>query len=204
MNYFTADLHLGCSWKLHALNRPFKDIKEHDRRLIENINNVCCDNDILYVLGDYMSYSRHEKDKWKKAFGMAKKIRCHKRLILGNNEQRLLHSSFNGNRDKFSSVIQSFGFELVEYSGYIDISDRKVCLVHEPEDADRECFNLFGHVHRDFLIHPIGLNVGVDVWNYQPVSEEQILNTISRVRNKLSSDKSYRVLFRNNVYTRLW
>lgn len=51
MNYFISDLHLGHKNVLKFDNRPFINIEEHDKTIIDNWNNKVNDNDDVYVLG---------------------------------------------------------------------------------------------------------------------------------------------------------
>ena len=52
MNYFISDLHLGHKNVLKFDNRPFINIEEHDKTIIDNWNSKVNDNDDVYVLGD--------------------------------------------------------------------------------------------------------------------------------------------------------
>lgn len=53
MNYFISDLHLGHKNVLKFDNRPFINIEEHDKTIIDNWNSKVNDNDDVYVLGRY-------------------------------------------------------------------------------------------------------------------------------------------------------
>ena len=52
MKYYTGDLHFGHESVLKFDNRPFKDVVEMDRALIENWNSRITKNDQVYILGD--------------------------------------------------------------------------------------------------------------------------------------------------------
>ena len=52
MNYFISDLHLGHKNVLKFDNRPFINIEEHDKTIIDNWNSKVNDKDDVYVLGD--------------------------------------------------------------------------------------------------------------------------------------------------------
>lgn len=56
MNYFISDLHFGHKNILKFDNRPFLNIEQHDKAIIENWNNVVGEDDDVYVLGDISWY----------------------------------------------------------------------------------------------------------------------------------------------------
>lgn len=82
-----------------------------------------------------------------------------------------------GNHDKNNSLntrIESL---------VLDIGGHRMFCCHRPDDIDKRfevC--LVGHVHGEWKTKRIGktllINVGVDVWDYRPVSLEQILKCI--------------------------
>ena len=52
MIYFTSDLHLGHNAVINMQNRPFANVDEMNRVLIDNYNSVVHQNDTVYLLGD--------------------------------------------------------------------------------------------------------------------------------------------------------
>ena len=52
MIYFTSDLHLFHANILRFCNRPFADVEDMNKTLINNIKNTLQPNDSLYFLGD--------------------------------------------------------------------------------------------------------------------------------------------------------
>ena len=51
--FFTADHHFGHANIIKYTNRPFTNIEEQDRILIQNWNSVVGPNDMVYYLGDF-------------------------------------------------------------------------------------------------------------------------------------------------------
>ena len=84
MNYFISDLHLGHKNVLKFDNRPFINIEEHDKTIIDNWNNKVNDNDDVYVLGDI---SWHNATKTIEIF---KQLKGRIHLIQGNHDNRIL------------------------------------------------------------------------------------------------------------------
>ena len=53
MTYFTADLHLGHDNIISFCNRPFKNIEEMDKAIIDNWNSKVTEKDEVWILGDF-------------------------------------------------------------------------------------------------------------------------------------------------------
>ena len=83
MIYFTSDLHLGHANAIKFKGRPFSNIDEMNRVLIQNINDTVSTDDELWILGDF-SY-RINKEKVRK---LRKQINCrHVHLVYGNHDK---------------------------------------------------------------------------------------------------------------------
>lgn len=52
MIYFTSDLHLGHRGIIEMQNRPFKNVEEMNRVLLNNYNVLVQMKDTVYILGD--------------------------------------------------------------------------------------------------------------------------------------------------------
>ena len=61
MIYFTSDLHLGHRAIISMQNRPFADVVEMDRTLIDNYNAMVHKDDTVYILGD-IAHHMHVED----------------------------------------------------------------------------------------------------------------------------------------------
>ena len=57
MYFFTADFHFGSSDIIEREARPFKDMKEMEDVIVNNINSEASKDDTLFVLGDWINYS---------------------------------------------------------------------------------------------------------------------------------------------------
>lgn len=192
MNYFTADLHLGNDFYLDGTYRPFKSGKEQDSVLLHNINEVCNVDDDLYVIGDFISYSKYDTKSWVNGFSQLSEIKPHVHLIFGNNESRLIQGEFENNLLKFEKYCKDIGFVQACSACYLTIRGKRFYLVHMPTDADPDVLNLFGHLHWTVGFLPCGLNTGVDVSHYKPLSEDDIFRRIGVVYAYYSKQDSYR------------
>jgi len=160
MIYFTADDHFSHSNIIKYCNRPFADAHDMNTTLTKNWNSVVKEEeDIIYVIGDF-TMTHDEKHIAK----LLEKLNGEKHLILGNHD-----------RLKPFQYVDA-GFMSVATSAVLKYNEWEFILSHDPATAiikpDRQF--LCGHVHGLFLRCKNVLNVGVDLWDYKPVSIEQV------------------------------
>jgi len=157
MIWFTADLHLGHFNIIKYTKRPFKNIEEMDDTLIQNWNKYIDKHDIVIYLGDFC-YKDLDPGKY------LDQLNGHITFIKGNHD----------NPNSLDAVIDHL--VLVMYN-------IPVFCVHNPLDFSNSYrLNLVGHVHDKWKVKKVGrsylVNVGIDVWNYCPVTFMQILKAI--------------------------
>lgn len=158
--WFCSDSHFNQQRTLEMSKRPFKDVKEMNRVLVNNWNSVVNKNDIVYHLGDFGDYRTRE-------FLNGKII-----LIKGNYER-------SGFKDEFEKYKYYFD-EIYEYNHSIDIDQYHINMVHEPMrikdiPIDKTNINLFGHVHKLCMIKSYGINAGLDAHCFYPIDLETVL-----------------------------
>ncbi|MDX9695412.1 MAG: metallophosphoesterase [Bacteroidales bacterium] len=164
MIFYTADLHFGHKNILEYCDRPFQNVNEMNETLIQNWNNVVTKNDAVYVLGDMFFYELPAQKQ------IMKKLNGKKILIRGN------HDEVKGSRKdkmKLSDYLEVGWSEVVLDMLII----KNFGLTHDPAlcNIDLSMKWLCGHVHRLFVKQGNVLNVGVDVHNFTPLNEEQVL-----------------------------
>ena len=190
MNYFTADPHFGHENVIKYCNRPFKNMPQMNKEIIENINQVVKDEDHLYILGDLSLAGPKRVSFFRETIGAMNGI---KHLVLGESHDRL--RPFNYVRYGIASVHTSLEFNM---EGFM------TTLTHDPAKpiiGEHEIL-ICGHVHEFYKIigrkhGVIGLrensdrpyvreniqliiNVGVDVWDFFPVSSRQLYDIIKK------------------------
>jgi len=180
--FFTSDLHLGHFNIIKYSNRPFTDIEQMNNTIINNINEVVMPEDDLWILGDFF-------------FGTAAKAKDFLQRINCNN----LHFTF-GNHDKEmrKEEIRGFFKSMDEYKEIkiIDPSTnlpQNICMMHFPilewNQSFRGSWMLHGHTHGNMKYpemlsnHKI-IDVGVDRWNYYPVSYTELKKLFKDLENK--------------------
>lgn len=135
MDYFIGDLHFGHVNALRFDNRPFTDIEEHDKAIIENWNNRVEMEDDVYILGDISWYGSQ------KTLDIFRQLNGNKHLIRGNHDGKLLK-----NRE-----LQKEFVEITDYKE-LYLPDRKgIVLSHYPIPCFRNhmygWYHLYAHVH---------------------------------------------------------
>ena len=98
--------------------------------------------------------------------GLVERLNGNKHLILGN------HDAFK----PFTYV--NMGFLSVHTSLHLEMLD--LYLVHDPAVANvlRDKVWLHGHIHNLWKKNGNLINVGVDAWNYMPVTLDEILELL--------------------------
>ena len=194
--FFVADTHFSYAPILKRENRPFKDIQEHDEVLITNINSQVSRDDILYHLGDFCNYNQRDRESWHRALPLVRFIKCRVRLIIGNNEFRLIRDEFGGDFEAFREYAMFLGFDDVLPNCTLNLHDEQVFLTHRPTDHREGCFNLFGHTHRaGGLWRPFGINVGIDLNHFYAFSEDELRRLRSEKLKYWDTDKDMNCLF---------
>lgn len=178
-DWFTADTHFGHQAIIGYCKRPFVDVEEMNAELIRRWNAAVKPTDTIYCLGDF-SLSARVMDE------ITPQLNGKKVLVRGNHD--LCHPV----QKNWANKMLRYGLAgwairaslLSMYSSEDDLdSGFRMChMPYEPVDdrypeytpPDRGHWLLHGHVHREWKIKGKQINVGVDVWDYAPVSWEQI------------------------------
>jgi calcineurin-like phosphoesterase family protein len=173
--YFTSDLHLHHDNIIKYCSRPFKDVDEMDKTIIDNWNNTIKDNDIIFILGDFCWRMGSSSIRWYLDNLTGKKI-----VLLGNHDK---------NEKAFISKVEAI------YDGIVNIrvqdkdaseGYQRITLCHYPMlswyQSHRGAWQLFGHMHNQML-KPIKENIegGDEVADF--------LKTEYKYSEKLRSDQ---------------
>jgi len=178
--YFTSDTHLGHKNILKYCNRPFKDVDEMDNIIINNWNSVVMPNDTIYHLGDFC-FGRLEY--------YAKRLNGKKYLIRGNHDHNYKDKRF-----------LEAGFEWVKDLYELKSVNPSIVLCHYAMRVWPRSFHgawhLYGHSHGTLKDDPnaLAFDVGVDCFNYYPISYEQVKKKMAeKIRSsEVLLDKGYK------------
>jgi len=189
MIWFTSDLHFYHKNIISLSKRPFQNLNEMHETLIKNWNNCVKSNEYVYILGDF-SFGSIESTKrildqlngFKILIKGNHDFPAHKALKCGFNEvHENIFINLNGTRIYLShfpyraSFVQWLKHKLL--GGYWDIRYNHKRMVNDGN------WLLHGHTHQKSKIYKNMIHIGVDAWNYKPVSHLQILNLINKNEN---------------------
>lgn len=181
--FFTGDWHLSekkapNTWSFH---RDFDSPEEMNDLIIQKINKYVGADDELYVLGDVAVGP--ECEPW------LKQIICKNLFLIAGEKDDSTKNPWV--RDILPNYFQSPWSNTMEVN-ISTLPDVTLILGHKPStanlflnqaiDANRftkeasQFFGLFAHVHRAKTVSKNRdmLNVGCDLWDYVPLSEERI------------------------------
>ena len=152
--FFTADQHLGHANIIKYCDRPFANTEAMDAVIINRWNYRVSYRDEVYVLGDFtMRANLHDH--------YISQLNGKKHFIPGGHDHAKI--------DYMDPIV-----ELKTKLGWLILS-------HYPlEEWNRQFYgaiHLHGHVHNlNFRQIPHRINVGVDLWDFYPVSYEEIVD----------------------------
>lgn len=110
MIYFTSDQHLGHPAIISMQNRPFRDIEDMNRTIINNYNSIVHKDDTVYILGDI--YHRLPVDT---ANDLIAELKGRKILATGNHDKKYHQRLFEGIYDFKTVSLNGKYFTLMHY-----------------------------------------------------------------------------------------
>lgn len=159
-HHFTADPHFGDDGIRRFFARPFASTRAMDAAIIERASVVAA-NDDLWIIGDFADCDTEAGQQAARAAFTALPGRKH--LVRGNHDSDWLTAAL-----PWASV-----HDLVE----VQDGARRFVLCHYPlltwNGSRAGVVQLFGHVHTWWRGSEGQVNVGVDLWDFAPVTPGQ-------------------------------
>lgn len=176
IDYFYSDPHFRHRRIVELASRPFSDLEHMQAALISNYNNLVGQDQTVLWLGD--CYTTPE---------IVSQLNGHKILILGNH-------------DKSAGSMAKMGFDLVMDTGTMHIGERSCLISHYPywgstrDDGEPDLryperrptrvkgqVLIHGHTHSKKRRNGNMIHVGVDAWDYRPVSFVEVESLVDEV-----------------------
>ena len=173
--YFIADTHFGHENIIRFSNRPFTNVEEMNRIMLQSWNARVRSEDDVYIIGDFWfnggQGGKHYPDE---ALRFVKQLKGQKHLVVGNHDKKALSDPH-------------FRAEFVEIADIIKISHKgqRVILCHYPmlawEGSRREAWHIHGHLHArrneasDYLrTQERALNAAAEIVQYIPATFDEL------------------------------
>jgi len=174
MRWFTADLHLGHANIIRYCNRPFVDAEQMNEVLIKNWNDVVGKDDEVYVLGDF-AFVKRVPD----TVAYMERLNGNITLIRGNHDNKCVRKAFGKDCvECMRAYIGPYHCVLTHRPLYPDgctVPPRDISTQEKNAEWFTEYdFVISGHIHDLRLWTGKSLNVGVDLHNFRPISEEEV------------------------------
>lgn len=198
MRFFTSDTHFWHRNIIQYSNRPFDSVEHMNEILIANWNSTVAPEDTIYHLGDVAL------GPWSEWEAVLSRLNGYKILVVGNHE-RIFKGEKPRMQERFADYYHQFFDEVhhnlrgvwLDNGTIVDLShfpyeadhmEKSRHMEHRLPDTGRTLIH--GHTHAEYAQHgndarvsrskrgTLQIHVGMDAWNYTPVSEDQIIELI--------------------------
>lgn len=172
--YFTADTHFGHDRIRDYCSRPFSSVGEMDNVIIGRWNETVKPKDILYHLGDFCLGNQEM------AFSYFRRLNGQIYVIPGGHDKRWV-------RPNLCYTGPNCIVRVLPPLYTITLDEQVIVLCHfAMRTWDRSHYgsiHCHGHSHGRLPPWPNSLDVGVDSWDFYPVSFDKVIAAIGH-KNK--------------------
>lgn len=167
---FTSDLHLLSGNVINYCYRPYSTANEMSEDLVARYNSKVSPLDTVYILGDFCWSGRARE--------YMKRLNGNKHFVLGNHDKV----------KDFKDMVRDGIILSCSDTKFIKIGEDSIFLSHYPHRSWKNSFHgsyhLYGHTHNTLANHGKSTDVGVDKWDYYPVSWEEIKEHLKGNKNE--------------------
>ena len=154
--WFTSDTHFGHARIIELAHRSFSSVEEMDETMIARWNERVATGDLIYHLGDF-ALADHNI--------YLPRLNGQKRLIIGNHD----HSN---------RVKKAAGWNTINDMLTVKVDDVSIVLCHYGlrvwNKSHYGTLHFYGHSHGSLPGDSQSIDVGVDCWDFRPISLEEI------------------------------
>jgi calcineurin-like phosphoesterase family protein len=158
--FFTGDTHFGHGGALGLYRRPFASVSAMNGALVERWNATVGPEDEVWHLGDFAIRQPHAA-----VAELLGRLNGKKHLVTGNNDP--------------PATTEEPSWASVQPYAELTLDGAFLVLCHYPfrrwRRMDKGAFDLHGHCHGRLAPQPRQVDVGVDAWDFRPVTLAQIL-----------------------------
>lgn len=172
-NWFTSDTHFNHENIIEYTCRPFKSAEHMDKEIIRRWNSRVKVGDTVFHGGDFMFGGSAKQGNQKKPEEYLEQLNGNIILIRGNHDHN----------NSLKTCIESV---TIQHGGI------HWWIQHKPEMLTYK-YNLCGHVHHNWKVMTTGrykvINISTDVWEYRPVTIQEILKRLHKYEKENSTDE---------------
>jgi calcineurin-like phosphoesterase family protein len=184
MRFFTSDWHIGHENIIKFCDRPFASVKDMNQSILNTMNRAAGPEDELWILGDLAM------GDWDASMNSMKQLVAGKIFLVPGNHDKChpMHKKAEQYRNRYVSV----GMEITAPHVKTHLEGQPIWVSHFPYVGDSGYVDRFvdwrlndtgswlvcGHVHEKWRQMGRQINVGVDAWGGNPVSEDTIKQMI--------------------------
>ncbi len=170
--YLIANTHFNHNNIIKYCNRPFKDIEEMNKSIINNWNSIVDKDDIVYHLGDFLLGDNISD--------FVSKLNGKIYLVRGNHDGKSIN------------FYNNIGLEVAPTK--IRLDEYKIILSHRPLEDNQipdDYINIHGHIHNAKLDGSFDSSkhkcVSVEVVDYRPIEIRNLLNNnVKLINNRIN------------------
>lgn len=189
MIFFTSDQHFWHANVIKYCNRPFGNVEEMNEQMVRNWNQTVGPDDTVYCLGDF-SFAFRSVELY------SRRLNGTKLLVPGNHDpvhpynKHQKKAEKRGEPDEWRNKYEAHGWKVLPLTTELSVDGvANVVMSHMPYDnndprydpykpVDQGKWLLHGHTHVKEQVRGRMIHVGVDAWNFTPVSLDQIKKII--------------------------
>jgi calcineurin-like phosphoesterase family protein len=168
--FFTSDTHFGHGGALGLYRRPFASVAAMNEAIVERWNDRVGPDDEVWHLGDFAI-----RQSLATVAELLARLHGNKHLVAGNNDP--------------AAVTALDGWASVQPYAEIAVEGAALVLCHYPfrtwNGMGKGAINLHGHCHGRLKPQPRQIDVGVDVWDFRPVTLGHILDRKGLTKSRL-------------------
>lgn len=170
--FFTSDTHFAHEGIIRHCFRSFVSVQEMDETIIANWNARVGQKDIVWHLGDFTLAGAEVAETY------LSRLNGKINLVWGNHDR--------------NSVRKLPRWASSQYATEISLDGHPIILCHYAmrvwNRSHHGTLMLYGHSHAGLPGSNQSLDVGVDAWNFQPVTLPEILDRLATLPPFLSGD----------------
>jgi calcineurin-like phosphoesterase family protein len=186
--WFTSDQHFGHRNIIEFSRRPFRDLEHMHGELVARHNAKVAPGDVVWHVGDFSLDDRFVRDFLPRLAGKHRLVAgnhdgchpCHRRSEAAKRRYLML-----GFEKVAEQVRHPAGFLLchLPYMTSNALENQHEARFPDFRPKDEGGWLVHGHVHESWQVKGRQLNVGVDVWDFAPVSLAMVSAIVSGGEN---------------------